>query len=427
MMTGQPLWRQPGFRRFWTAQTASELGDRISELALPLIAITILDASPGQVGLLTAAVWLPNLASLFIGAWVDQRRRKRALMVAADLVRAVVLLSVPVAFWSDALTLRHLYIVAILAGTAHVVFNTAYPSFFVRLVTRDEYLDANSKLSSTRSMSFIVGPAVGGLLVQWLRAPVALVADAATFLFSAVQVARVKVSDAPAGGADESLFRRARAGMGFVLHDRYLRASLGCTTTLNFFAFVGAAMLVLFATRELDLAAGTIGLALGVGATGGLLGALAAPRLARRFPVGWVIALASIAFSASVAIVAFATGPLWIRIGGLVATEFVGGFAIMCYDIPLNSLQAMVIPEHMRSRVSGAFSSINYGIRPLGAVLGGMLGERIGLRETLLVAAVGGVFAAGWLIRSPIIGLRDLSSLDELRAGPGRPPVEGRR
>jgi MFS family permease len=183
-------------------------------------------------------------------------------------------------------------------------------------------------------------------------------------------------------------------------------------------------LLVLFASRELELPAGTIGLALGVGATGGLLGALAAPRLAHRFPVGWVIALGGVGFSGSVAIVALAGGPLWMRIGALAAAEFVAGFAIMCFDVPLNSLQAMVIPDYMRSRVSGAFSSINYGVRPLGAVVGGGLGEWIGIRPTLIISAVGGMLAIGWLIRSPIIGLQDLSSLDVLPGAADDPHVD---
>ena len=143
-MTATPvpsLWRDEQFRTFWSAQGVSEFGDRITELALPLIAVTLLDASPTQVGLLTAAVWLPNLASLFIGTWVDQRSDKRPLMIAADLFRMVVLLSLPLAYWLGVLTLGQLYAIAILAGTAHVVFNTAYASFFVRLVSQDKFLE----------------------------------------------------------------------------------------------------------------------------------------------------------------------------------------------------------------------------------------------------------------------------------------------
>jgi len=406
------LWHDRRFRTFWSAQGVSEFGDRISELALPLIAVTLLNASPSQVGFLTAAVWLPNLASLFIGSWVDQHRDKRPLMIAADLSRTVLLLSLPAAYWLDVLTLGQLYAIAILAGTAHVVFNTAYASFFVRLVRRDQFLEANSKLSATRSISFMAGPAVGGLLVQWLTAPIALIADALSFMFSAVQVSRLKVPPGDATPGEESLLTRARAGMGYLLRHPYLRASLGCATTVNFFNMIGMALVVLFASRNLELSAGTIGLALGVGASGGLVGALAAKSLVKLVGAGRLIALSSVVFPASIGIMALADGPVWMRAGIFAAAEFVGGFAVMCFDVPLNSLQAAVTHDHMRSRVVGAFSSINYGVRPLGAVIGGLLGTWIGVRETLLISAAGGLFAVLWLVRSPIIRTHDLTGLE---------------
>jgi MFS family permease len=406
------LWRDRWFRTFWSAQGVSEFGDRISELALPLIAVTLLNASPSQVGFLTAAVWLPNLASLFIGSWVDQHRDKRPLMIAADLSRTVLLLSLPAAYWLDVLTLGQLYAIAILAGTAHVVFNTAYASFFVRLVRRDQFLEANSKLSATRSISFMAGPAVGGLLVQWLTAPIALVADALSFMFSAVQVSRLKVPPGDAAPGEESLLARARAGMGYLLRHPYLRASLGCATTVNFFNMIGMALVVLFASRNLELSAGTIGLALGIGASGGLVGALAAKSLVKLVGAGRLIAISSVVFPASIGIMALADGPVWMRAGIFAAAEFVGAFAVMCFDVPLNSLQAAVTHDQMRSRVVGAFSSINYGVRPLGAVIGGLLGTWIGVRETLLISAAGGLFAVLWLVRSPIIRTHDLTGLE---------------
>ena len=411
-LTPTSLWRDRQFRTFWSAQGVSEFGDRISELALPLIAVILLDASPSQVGFLTAAVWLPNLASLFIGTWVDKRRDKRPLMIAADLSRTIVLLSLPAAYWLDLLTLGQLYAVAILAGTAHVLFNTAYASFFVRLVSRDHFLEANSKLSATRSISFMGGPALGGLLVQWLSAPVAIVVDALTFVFSAVQVSRLKTAPAEADESEDPLLRRAREGMRYLLRHPYLRSSLGCATTVNFFNLISTALLVLFASRNLELSAGTIGIAFGIGASGGLLGALAATPLTRLLGAGRLIALGAVVFPASIAIAAFASGPVWVRAGTLAAAEFIGAFAVMCFDVPLNSLQAAVIHEHMRSRVAGAFSSINYGVRPLGAVVGGLLGTWIGVRETLLISATGGLFAVLWLIGSPILTTRNLEDLE---------------
>ena len=307
------LWRDRQFRTFWSAQGVSEFGDRITELALPLIAVTLLNATPSQVGLLTAAVWLPNLASLFIGTWVDQRRDKRPLMVAADLSRVVVLLSLPVAYWLDVLTLGQLYAMAILAGTAHVVFNTAYASFFVRLVSRDQFLEASSKLSATRSISFIAGPAAGGVLIQWLTAPVAIVVDAASFVFSAIQVGRLRTPVIEPDLATESLLRRARAGMGYLLRHPYLRSSLGCATTVNFFTFMGSALLILYASRNLELSPGTIGLAFGIGASGGLLGAVAATPLTRLIGAGRLVAIAAVVFPAAIAIAALASRPVLVR------------------------------------------------------------------------------------------------------------------
>ena len=413
-MTNLPapsLWRDPQFRTFWSAQGVSEFGDRITELALPLIAVTLLNASPTQVGLLTAAVWLPNLASLFIGTWVDQRRDKRPLMIAADLFRMVVLLSLPAAHWLDLLTLGQLYGIAILAGTAHVVFNTAYASFYVRLVSKDQFLEANSKLSATRSISFMAGPAAGGLLIQWLTAPVSIVIDAVSFLFSAIQIRRLTTPVVEPEPATESLLRRARAGMGYLLRHPYLRASLGCATTVNFFNLMGSALLILYASRNLELSAGTIGLAFGIGASGGLLGALAAAPLTRLIGAGRLIAIGAVVFPAAIAIAALASGPVLARAGALAVAEFVAAFAVMCFDIPLNAVQAAVTNDTMRSRVAGAFSTINYGVRPLGAVVGGLLGTWLGVRETLLISSAGGALAVLWLIRSPIISVRGVDGL----------------
>ena len=410
-MPAPSLWHDRQFRIFWSAQGVSEFGDRITELALPLIAVTLLNASPTQVGLLTAAVWLPNLASLFIGTWVDQRRDKRPLMIAADVSRMVVLFSLPAAYWLDLLTLGQLYAIAILAGTAHVVFNTAYASFFVRLVSRDQFLEANSKLSATRSISFMAGPAAGGLLIQWLTAPVAVLIDAASFVFSAIQIGRLKTPVVEPEPATESLLRRARAGMGYLLRHPYLRASLGCATTVNFFNLIGSALLILYASRNLGLSAGIIGLAFGIGASGGLLGALAAAPLTRLVGAGRLIAFGAVVFPGAIAIAALASGPLLVRASALAIAEFVAAFAVMCFDVPLNALQAAVTREQMRSRVAGAFSSINYGVRPLGAVVGGLLGTWLGVRETLLISSAGGLIAVLWLIRSPIIRVRALQGL----------------
>ncbi|MHC3818421.1 MFS transporter [Streptomyces sp. DT9] len=410
------LWRDRRFTRFWVGNSVSQFGDRITELALPLIAVGALNASANQVAWLTALIWTPNLLAILLGAWVDQQPRKRRLMILADLLRAGVLLSLPAAYALGAVTLAHLYAVAVLAGAAGVLFNTSYPPFFVRLVPRASYVDANSKLSTSRSASYVVGPAIGGALVQALTAPVAIVVDALTFLASAVLIGRIPDDEPPPATRDKdasSLARRAGEGLRFVVRHPVLRASLGCAATVNFFTFVaGSGLLVLFASRSLGLSAGTIGLALGVGATGALLGAVCAPAISRRLGVGRSIVAGPVLFPAPIAIAAAADGPVWLRAGALAGAEFLSGFGVMLFDINLNSLQASVIPDGMRSRVAGAYSTINYGIRPVGAVVGGLLATLVGLRPTLLVAAVGGALSVLWLLPSPIPGIRSLAPDD---------------
>ncbi|MFJ3336037.1 MFS transporter [Streptomyces sp. NPDC086766] len=414
------LWRDRRFVRFWAGQSASQLGDRISELALPLIAVAALHASANQVAWLTALAWAPNLLAIVLGAWVDHRVHKRRLMVLADLARACLLLTLPTAYLLGGVTLIHLYAVALLTGAAGVLFNTAYPPFFARLVPRSSYVDANSKLSASRSASYVAGPAMGGALVQAVTAPVAVIADALTFLASAALVGPIQ-ADQPAavsgGQASHSLLRRAREGLAFVIRHPILRASLGCATTVNFFTFMTATGLtVLFADRVLGLSADVIGLAFGIGSTGALLGALIAPAISRWIGLGRSIAVGAVLFPAPIAVTAMAGGPLWARAGALGLAEFLAGLGVMLFDVNLNSLQTAVIPDGMRSRVAGAYSTVNYGIRPIGALVGGMLATIIGLRTTLITAAVGGALSLLWLLPSPIPRIRSLAHIAPLLA-----------
>jgi MFS family permease len=347
---------------------------------------------------------------------VDRQANKKRLLVAADLIRAALLVTVPLAFAFDAVTLTQLYAVALLTGAAAVLFNTTYPAFFVLLVDRPRYLAANSALSASRSVSFIAGPALGGVLVQALTAPVAILVDAASYVLSALGVGRVRLTRAAVVDADPTtgrLWQQVREGIRFTLDHPVLRASLGCTTTVNYFSFIFSALLVLFASRTLELPAGLLGLALGAGAAGGLLGAVAAPRIAARIGVGRSAVIGAVVFPASTALVAVAGGPLWARAALVAGAEFCSGVGVMLFDVNLNALKTAVIPDGLRSRVSGAYSAVNYGIRPLGALTGGALGSWLGLRPTLWIAAIGGTLCVLWLLRSPIPGIRSLDQLDD--------------
>ena len=404
--------QDPRFRRFWLGDTVSQLGDRVTELALPMIAAVTLKASATEASALAAVTWTPNLLGVFLGAWVDRQRRKRRLMIGADLARAAVLVSLPIAAVFHAVTLGQLYVVAALCGTAAVLFNTSYPSFFARLVPRSQYVSANSKLAGTRSASFMVGPAAGGVLIAATSAPFAVLVDSVSFLFSALTISRVRVPEPQPESVEVSVARRAKEGILYIAREPILRSTLACATTVNFFTFVAnTSLLILFANRVLHLSGGAVGVALGIGSSGALLGAVLAPRLARRIGVGRGIAVGAVLFPAPIALVAVAHGSLWLCAAVLALAEFLGGLGVMLFDVNLNSLQTAVIHDAVRSRVSGAYTTVNYGVRPLGALVGGVLAGTLGMRPTLLVAAVGGAMSALWLLTSPVLGIRSLDSL----------------
>ena len=433
------LRRNRGFMLFWAGQSISQLGDQVTSLALPLIAVTLLHASTFEVSALTAVSWLPALLGAAAGTWIDRRPDKRALMLGADLGRAVVLFSLPAAVLLGHVTLIQLYLVALLTGAISLVFNTTYTAFFTRLVQQDSYVAANSRLSVSQSAASVVGPAAGGTLVQVLGAPVAVLADALSFLASAAFVSRIQLSppeakpenaatDADAEQADPTppSFRgELKQGWLFVTRDPIMRASLAGTTTINFFTFLtGTSLLVLFATRTLGLSAATIGAALGIGATGSLLGALVAGRIGARLGIGRAVALGAVLFPAPFALVAMAGGPTALRTGVLGASEFLVGAGVMIFDVNQNSILVAAVPDGMRSRVAGVYSSINYGVRPLAALAGGILATHAGLRATFLTVAVGGSLSLLWFLASPMPRIKTLDTIDSLRHASSEPASE---
>ncbi|NHA66962.1 MFS transporter [Phycicoccus flavus] len=416
-----PLWRTGRFVRAWGAQGVSELGDRVSELALPLVAVTFLDASATEVALLTAVVWLPNVLALLVGSWVDRQHRKRRLLVLADVVRAAVVVTVPVAALLGVLGLAHLFAVAVLLGAWSTFFRSAWNPFFVALVHRSQYVEATSLFSATRSGSFVAGPAVGGGLVQLLTAPVALLVDGLSFLASALLLRTVDVTE-PAPDPDDgtSLRRRLAEGVGFLLRDPYLAPLLRCVTWVNFFTMVVFSLTVVFASRDLGLPAGTIGLAMGVGAVGGLVGAAVTSRTITRLGVGRTLAVGALLFTAPLAAMPLAQGGQLGKAVVLGAVECVSAFGVMLFDIPANAVKTVVIPDAVRARVSGAFTTVNYGVRPLGAASGGLLAGLVGTGPAIVVGGLGGVLCLVWIVRSPVLRLRTIEDLPVPAAPPRR-------
>jgi MFS family permease len=403
------LLRERDFRSFWLGETISLFGDQISLIALPLAAVLVLDADAADMGYLTAAGLAPHLLlSLPAGVWLDRVARRRRIMILADLLRASLVASVPVAYAADALTMAQLYGVAFAAGCLAVFFDLSYSTVFVSITAREHYVEGNALVNGSRSFSFVGGPSVGGLLVQLFSAPFALLADAVSFLASAFFLGRVRAPEPPVEPEEGGMRAQVATGMRFVAHSPIFRPMLAGAATLNFFNFAFGALFVLFATRELGVEPGTLGAVLGAGAVGGILGAVIAGRVGRRLGLGPAFVLGCFLFPAPLVLVPLADGPRPVILAMLFAAEFLSGLGVMILDINVGAIILAATPHRLRSRATGAFRFVNYGIRPLGSLAGGGLGSAIGLRPTLFVTSVAALAGLLWLLPSPIPRLRDL-------------------
>jgi MFS family permease len=404
------LLRRPDFRNFWTGETISLFGDQITLLALPLLAVLVLDAGAAQMGFLGAAGLAPHLLlSLPAGAWLDRVARRRRVMIGADILRGLLLGTVPLAYAVDALTLEQLYAVAFVTGCLAVFFDLSYPTVFVSITPREHYVEGNALVNGSRSLSFVGGPSVAGILVQLFGAPATLLADAASFLVSALFLGRIRAPEPPLEPSDAVGVRaQIVEGLRFVVRDPIIRPSLSAVATINFFNFAFFALFVLFATRELGVEAGTLGLVLGAGALGGVLGAVVAGRVGERLGVGRAFALGCFLFPAPLVLVPLAGGPQPLVLALLFLAEFVSGLGVMILDINYGAIMLALTPHRLRSRATGAFRFVNYGVRPLGSLAGGVAGAALGLRPALLIATVAAVGGILWLVPSAVPTLREL-------------------
>jgi MFS family permease len=405
------LLRGTPFRRYWSAQTVSLFGDEISTLALPLFAVLGLHAGPAEMGYLIAAALIPNLLfSVLAGAWIDRYPHKRRVMIIADIGRALLLAAVPVAYLLDVLAMEQLYLVAFLSGTLAVLFGVSNNTLFVSLVAKKDYMEANTLLNGSRATSFVVGPSAAGILVQTLTAPVALLADAVSYLVSAVLLMKIRPTEPP---PSEATGLGIGQGLRFIARSPVLRLTLLGATTLNLFNYMFAALFVLYVSTELGVSPGLLGAVIGAGAFGALLGAAVTGRVARKLGIGPTLVLSFLLFPAPLLLVPLAAGSAPSLLGLLFMAEFFSGLGVMMLDITLGSVQTAAIPDTLRARVSGAQRTINYGIRPIGALLGGALGANLGLRPALWIATIGAIAGVLWILPPSVSKLRGLPEQDE--------------
>jgi MFS family permease len=400
-----PLWRHADFMKLWTAQTISVFGDQFTGLAIPLIAALTLGATAGQMGILTAVERAPFLLiGLFAGVWVD-RLPRRPILIVSDVGRAVVLLTIPLAAALGRMTMLHLYVVGALVGVLTLFFDVAYQANLPALVDRRQLIEGNSKLEATRSLASFAGPGIAGVVIQVLTAPVAIVLDAASFLASGGLISLIRGREpVSARPVQTAVMTDVREGLRTVFGNPLLRSIAACTATGNFFSSALFALYILFATRDLGLGAAQLGLIGSLGNASGLLGALLAGRLAVRFGAGRVIVAAALVLGLAQVPIVFATPQTALPL--LVVAGLLGSFWPPVYNINQVSLRQAITPHRLQGRMNATMRFVVWGTMPLGALVGGSLGEFLGLRSAIAIAAGGGLLAFLWIAFSPVLALR---------------------
>jgi len=412
-MSSASLASNANFVKFWVGQTVSKFGTHLTDAAIAASAILILQATPAEMGLLGALGGLPVLAvSLFAGVWVDRLRRK-PLLIAADLGRAALLLSLPLATWAGVLNMAQMYVVVVLVGTLTVLYHVADQSFLPAIVARSRLVEANARIGASDSLAEIAGTSLAGALVQWLGAPLAMVADIFTYLFSAGSLAAIQaVEPAPEPQAAPNLWREMVAGMRFTLQHPILRALVGVTSMHRFFgSFIGV-IYWLFLMRDLGFSPGMVGLSIGAGGAGSLIGALFADRLIRRFGLGRTLIACNLIIPLWSGLLLFPI-TTWLQITAfaiLLVIQFMGDMFWSVFIIGVASLRQSAIPAAQLGRVSASLDFVGEGAAPLGALAAGGIAAMIGSQATWLWGAGGILLGALWLIFSPV---RAIVSLNE--------------
>ncbi|MDH6577280.1 MFS transporter [Kitasatospora sp. MAP5-34] len=416
-LVGGALLRHRDFRLLLSGAAAGQLGSQVTLVALPLVAVLRLDASALQVGLLTAAETAAFLlVGLPAGAWVD-RMRRLPVLIRADVVRCLAVGSIPLAAAAGVLTMAQLYLVALVTGVATVFFDVAHQSFLPQLLPRDQLVSGNGALETVRSSAQVAGPGLGGVLVQLLGAPIAMVADALGYLTSALLLLGIRSDEPrPEPAPGRSLRADIAEGLSFVLRQPLLRVIASATAASNFFSALLLAVQTVFWVRVLTLSPTAIGLLLSVSAVGGLAGALCAGPLARRFGQArliWLSATVTSPFALLWPLSGRGAGALLFAAGSAVVL-----FGAVVYNVAQVSFRQVICPPALLGRMNATMRFLVWGTLPLGALAGGAVATAAGPRTALWICAAGFLVVPLPLVLSPLRRLRDLPGADERHGEP---------
>jgi MFS family permease len=404
---GGGLFRHHDFRQLFIGDTLSQFGTQLTMLAIPILAVKVLDAGAFQMGLLGTCEFLAFLViGLPAGAWVDRWRKQRVL-VTNDLIRAVALASLPVAWAFDVLSFAQMLVVALVVGCCTVFFDVAYQSYLPDIVEPEQIGEGNAKLQAVQSIAMIGGPATAGGLIKLVGAPLTVGLDALSFVWSAFWVRRIRhVDTPPSRESRRPLVVEVREGLSFVVKDPLLWRITACTSISNLFSSISGAMFVLFALR-LGLNEAQLGLGFGIGAIGGLLGALTVTRATAWVGEGRIIPLSSFIWMPAGFIMPLA-GTVIEPLVAVICSMFLTTFGVVLYNVAQVSFRQRLCPRPMLGRMNASIRFLVWGVMPIGAFLGGVIGHQFGLRTVFWIEAFGAILAAMPVLFSPLLGMRDL-------------------
>lgn len=398
------LWHNSDFVKLWLGQTVSNVGSGITGIALPLTAVLVLGATPAQMGILGALDGVSVLTiGLLAGVLVD-RVRRRPLLIATDLGRALILSTIPLAALLGVLRIGQLYVVAALAGMLTVIFNLAHPAYLPSLIPQESLVEGNSKLGISDSLAEITGPAVAGPLVQLITAPFALLFDALSFLLSACCLGLIRTPEPRPTAPEqrESVWHDLVEGLRLVLKNPLLRALAGSAGIFSLFGnFVGA-LYALYVIRQLGAPPIFLGLLVATGGVSALVGAFMAERVIRRFGTGRIAGIGLFMYGATGLLIPLAGGFIALALPLMFLSQLIGDASVSIYLIAEVSLRQSTVPANMLGRTNASMQFLSLGVAPLGALLAGILGGMIGLRLTILVGVIGVILAGTRLLLSPV-------------------------
>ena len=401
------LWSHGDFLKLWSGQTISEFGSQVSQLAIPWVALVTLNASAFAVATLGTVEFLPFvLFTLPAGVWVDRLRRRNVLIV-GDFGRALLLVSIPIAYALGDLTLAQLYVVGFFVGIHTVFFDVAYQSYLPSLIDRESLIEGNSKLNVTQSGAQLAGPGVAGGLIAIATAPYAILVDAISFVVSGGFTIWIrKREEEPQHTADRRhLLVELWEGLRYVLRHRLLLPQAMSTGVSNFFSSVLFSIIIVYAHRKLGMSSGLIGLSFSLGAIGWMLGASQADRLRRRLGVNGATILGASLSGPGGLLVAFA--PHSFPVPFLVASGAIFGFGAVVYNIQQVSLRQAICPPRLQGRMNASMRFLVWGTMPLGSLTGGAIAATAGLRTAIFVGAIGGFTSILPILASPLRTLRE--------------------